>query len=72
MRFRCHGNKKLTTNINARAEDSDRKQEPETKTMSLIEGWWKKKGKNKLKKDKPKYFILGHEFLDWYNKPVCE
>jgi len=40
--------------------------------MSLIEGWWRKKGKSKLKKDKPKYFILGKEFLDWYTKPGAE
>jgi len=37
--------------------------------MALQEGWWKKKGKNKLIKDKPKYYILLADHLDWYSKP---
>jgi hypothetical protein len=41
--------------------------------MALVEGWWKKKAKkNKLKKDKPRYYILVSDHLDWYNKPVCQ
>jgi hypothetical protein len=40
--------------------------------MSLVEGWWKKKGKKKLSKAKPRYFILGTEFFDWYTKPGAE
>jgi hypothetical protein len=40
--------------------------------MALIEGWWKKKAKkHNLKKDKPRYYILVTDHLDWYNKPVC-
>jgi len=40
--------------------------------MSLQEGWWKKKGKHKVNREKARYFILFADCLNWYHKPGGE